>query len=155
MSLRRKRATFQQLSELERGRLIDLREGGLSYRAIASHMQRNSSAVISIWTQCIDDSQTARKSGNDTDKRRQRAMTDIWFYGLRVRTPLNRTPSRKIIGAYAYNRHMDTGTGFLIGSKCFSVTNPTFICSSMVVAFVLDAMSVNAILSGASSATLD
>lgn len=46
MFLRRKRMTFQQLTEFEQGRIIGLREGGFSYREIAAHVQRYYSTVM-------------------------------------------------------------------------------------------------------------
>ncbi|GFX88852.1 transposable element Tc1 transposase [Trichonephila clavipes] len=46
MTPRRNKEKFQQPSEFEQGRIIDLREGGFSYRAIEARVQRNSSTVI-------------------------------------------------------------------------------------------------------------
>ncbi|XP_071039865.1 uncharacterized protein [Parasteatoda tepidariorum] len=64
MSLRRKRASFQQLTESERGIIICLQEAGLSYRAVAARVQRNSSTVMRAWKQCTNECQTTRKSGS-------------------------------------------------------------------------------------------
>ncbi|XP_042895534.1 uncharacterized protein [Parasteatoda tepidariorum] len=64
MPLRRKRARFQQLREFERGRIIGLREAGLSYRAVAARVQRNRSTVMRVWKQWTDECQTTRKSGS-------------------------------------------------------------------------------------------
>ncbi|GFW10143.1 transposable element Tc1 transposase [Trichonephila clavipes] len=47
---------FQQRSEFEWGRIIGLREGGFSYHAIRSSVQRNSSTVMQIWKQWTDNS---------------------------------------------------------------------------------------------------
>ncbi|XP_071042100.1 uncharacterized protein [Parasteatoda tepidariorum] len=64
MPLRRKRARFQQLTEFERGRIIDLREAGLSHRTVAARVQRNRSTVMRVWKQLTDECQTTRKSGS-------------------------------------------------------------------------------------------
>ncbi|XP_042895726.1 uncharacterized protein [Parasteatoda tepidariorum] len=64
MPLRRKRASFQQLTEFERGRIIGLREAGLSYPAVADGVQRNSSTVMRVWRQWTNECQTTRKSGS-------------------------------------------------------------------------------------------
>ncbi|KFM59437.1 Transposable element Tc1 transposase, partial [Stegodyphus mimosarum] len=64
MPRRRKRARFEQLTEFERGRIIGLREAGLSYRAVASRVQRNSSTVMRVWKQWTDECRTTRKSGS-------------------------------------------------------------------------------------------
>ena len=61
MPLRRKRARFEQLTEFERGRIIDLREDGLLYRAVAALVQRYSSTVMRLWKQWTDECRTTRK----------------------------------------------------------------------------------------------
>ncbi|GFX65800.1 transposable element Tc1 transposase [Trichonephila clavipes] len=62
MPLLRNREKFQQLTEFERGRIIGLRERGFSYRAIGTHVQRNSSTVIRVWKQWTDAHRTTRKA---------------------------------------------------------------------------------------------
>nr|XP_042908286.1 uncharacterized protein LOC122271363 [Parasteatoda tepidariorum] len=64
MPLRRKRASFQQLTDFERGRTIGLREAGLSYGADAARVQRNSSTVVCVWKQWTNECQTTWKSGS-------------------------------------------------------------------------------------------
>nr|XP_042907697.1 uncharacterized protein LOC122271223 [Parasteatoda tepidariorum] len=64
MPLRRKSARFQQFTEFERGRIIDLGEAGLSYRVVAARVQRNSSKVMRVWKQWTDECRTTRKSGS-------------------------------------------------------------------------------------------
>ncbi|GFX97702.1 uncharacterized protein TNCV_3065891 [Trichonephila clavipes] len=54
MPTRRNKEKFQQLTEFERGRIIGLREGEFSYRAIGARMQRNSSTVMRVWKQWTD-----------------------------------------------------------------------------------------------------
>ncbi|GFV49335.1 transposable element Tcb2 transposase [Trichonephila clavipes] len=55
---------FEQISEFERGRIVGLREAGLSYRAVAARVQRNSSTIIRVSKQWTDEGRTARKSGS-------------------------------------------------------------------------------------------
>jgi transposase len=50
MPLRRRRSHYQQLTELERGRVIGLREGGFSFRDIAERLGRNVSTVHACWS---------------------------------------------------------------------------------------------------------
>ena len=64
MPLRRKRAKFEQISEFERGRIVGLREAGLSYRAVAARVQRNSSTIMRVWKQWTDEGRRAWKSGS-------------------------------------------------------------------------------------------
>ncbi|GFV52079.1 transposable element Tc1 transposase [Trichonephila clavipes] len=53
---------FEQISEFERGRIVGLREAGLSYRAVAARVQRNSSTNMRVSKQWTDEVRTARKS---------------------------------------------------------------------------------------------
>ncbi|GFX37728.1 transposable element Tc1 transposase [Trichonephila clavipes] len=62
MPRRRKGVKFEQISEFERGRIVGLREAGLSYRAVAARVQRNSSTIMRVSKQWTDDGRTARKS---------------------------------------------------------------------------------------------
>ncbi|GFT95216.1 uncharacterized protein TNCV_3325531 [Trichonephila clavipes] len=55
---------FQQLTEFERMIIMDLREGGFSYRAIGARMQGNSSTVMPVWKQWTDEHRTTRKTGS-------------------------------------------------------------------------------------------
>ncbi|GFV06776.1 transposable element Tcb2 transposase [Trichonephila clavipes] len=64
MPRRRKGAKFEQISEFKRGRIVGLREDGLSYRAVAARVQRNSSTIMRVSKQWTDEGQTARKSGS-------------------------------------------------------------------------------------------
>ncbi|GFV10287.1 transposable element Tc1 transposase [Trichonephila clavipes] len=91
MPRRRKGAKFEQISEFERGRIVGLREAGLSYRAVATRVQRNSSTIMRVSKQWSDEGRTARKSGSGprnvtsaSDNRRLR--------GLYARIPLYRIP---------------------------------------------------------------
>ena len=53
---------FQTLKELKRGRIIVLREGSFSYRAIAALVQRKCFTVIGVWKQWTDENRTTRKT---------------------------------------------------------------------------------------------
>ncbi|GFW71582.1 transposable element Tc3 transposase [Trichonephila clavipes] len=57
-------AKFEQISEFERGKIVGLREVGLSYRAVAARVQRNSSTIMRVSKQWMDEGRTARKSGS-------------------------------------------------------------------------------------------
>ncbi|GFX90755.1 transposable element Tcb2 transposase [Trichonephila clavipes] len=58
------RVKFEQISVFERGRIVGLREAGLSYRAVAARVQRNSSTIMRVSKQWTDEGRTARKSGS-------------------------------------------------------------------------------------------
>ncbi|GFV49784.1 transposable element Tc1 transposase [Trichonephila clavipes] len=64
MPRRRKGAKFEQIWEFERGRIVVLREAGLSYLAVAVRVQRNSSTIMRVSKQWTDEGRTARKSGS-------------------------------------------------------------------------------------------
>ncbi|GFW24786.1 hypothetical protein TNCV_1960531 [Trichonephila clavipes] len=72
MSPRRKKEKFQQLTEFERGRIAGIREGGFPYLAIGAHVQRNSSTVMRVRQQWIEEPQTTQKSGNGQTKNEHR-----------------------------------------------------------------------------------
>ncbi|GFX12488.1 uncharacterized protein TNCV_2929821 [Trichonephila clavipes] len=62
MPSRRNKKKFQQLTELERGRIIGLQEGGFSYLAIGTRVQRNSSRKMRVWKHWTDEHRTTRKT---------------------------------------------------------------------------------------------
>ncbi|GFT60534.1 transposable element Tc1 transposase [Trichonephila clavipes] len=67
MPCRRKGAKFEQISEFERGKIVGLREAGLSYRAVAARVQRNSSTIMRVSKQWTDEGRAARKSGSEPE----------------------------------------------------------------------------------------
>ncbi|GFV77667.1 uncharacterized protein TNCV_616871 [Trichonephila clavipes] len=73
MPSRLNKEEFQQLKEFERGRIISIREGGLSHRALGTRVQRNSTTVIRVWKQWADEHRTTRK----TDSGRRKVTTVI------------------------------------------------------------------------------
>ncbi|GFW15964.1 transposable element Tcb2 transposase [Trichonephila clavipes] len=74
-------AKFEQISEFERGRIIGLREAGLSYRAVATRVQRNSSTIMRDSKKWTDEGRTARKFGsgprNVTSARDERRLEQM------------------------------------------------------------------------------
>ncbi|GFT76023.1 uncharacterized protein TNCV_1255331 [Trichonephila clavipes] len=60
--VRRNNEKFQQLTEFEWGRIIGLREGGFSYRAIGALVQWNSFIVMRVSKQWTDEHRTTRKT---------------------------------------------------------------------------------------------
>ncbi|GFU70125.1 uncharacterized protein TNCV_5057191 [Trichonephila clavipes] len=72
MPPRRNKEKFLQLTEFERERIIGLREGGFSYHAIGTRLQRNSSTVMRIWKRWIDEHRTNRR----TDSGRQKVTSE-------------------------------------------------------------------------------
>ncbi|GFS89744.1 transposable element Tc1 transposase [Trichonephila clavipes] len=58
----------QQLTEFERGRIIGLREGEFSYRAIGARVQPNNSTVMRVWKQWTDEHRTTRETGSGRRK---------------------------------------------------------------------------------------
>ncbi|GFW78016.1 transposable element Tc1 transposase [Trichonephila clavipes] len=68
MPPRRNKEKLQQITEFKRGRIIDLREGGFSYRAIGARVQRNSSTVMRVWKHWTNEPRTVRKTGSERRK---------------------------------------------------------------------------------------
>ncbi|GFW48654.1 transposable element Tc1 transposase [Trichonephila clavipes] len=68
MPPRRNKEKFQQLTKLERRKIIGLQEGGFSYREIRAREQRNSSTAMRIWKQWTDELRISRKTGNGRRK---------------------------------------------------------------------------------------
>ncbi|GFS76421.1 uncharacterized protein TNCV_1620551 [Trichonephila clavipes] len=64
MPSRRNKEKFQQLTEFERWRIIGLREGRFSYRAIGARVHRNNSIVMPVWKQWADEHRKTRKNGS-------------------------------------------------------------------------------------------
>jgi transposase len=103
----RRRPNFRQLSDFEPGRIVVLREGGLSFRQIAARLNRSVSAVLNcyhVWSE-EGREQRARRSGRprqttaSQDRRLRllavrdrfsttRSIADQWFgeEGRRVST---------------------------------------------------------------------
>ena len=64
----RQKEIFQQLTEFDQRRIIDLRKLGFSYRTVAARVQRNSSTVMRFLKQWTDENQTTRKIGSGRRK---------------------------------------------------------------------------------------
>ncbi|GFV84918.1 transposable element Tc1 transposase [Trichonephila clavipes] len=90
-----RRLKFVQISEFERGRIVGLREAGLSYRAVAARVQRNSSTIMRVSKQWTDEGRTAEKSAsgpqNVTSAREDRRLVRM--------AQTNRTASSRQLAA--------------------------------------------------------
>ncbi|GFU46202.1 hypothetical protein TNCV_2155381 [Trichonephila clavipes] len=102
-------------------RIVGLREAGLSYRAVAARVQRNSSTIMRVSKQWTDSSKSVSGPPKcDVSSRRQ-------------------TPgflSRKTIAACGYTGPMCIGAGALNGSRSSFLTNPASSCGTMMAEFV-------------------
>ena len=74
MPHRRERAQYQQVSALERGRMLGLREEGLSYRDIESRTGNAAMTVILEWNQWREVGRTQRRA--DTGPRNVNTVRD-------------------------------------------------------------------------------
>ncbi|GFW36882.1 transposable element Tc1 transposase [Trichonephila clavipes] len=136
MPCRRKGAKFEQISEFERGKIVGLREAGLSYRAVAARVQRNSSTIMRVSKQWTDEGRTARKSGSGPrnvmsapDDRRlvRMAQTDRPASSRQLAAQWSTATgflSRKTIATCVYNGPMCIEAGVLIGSRSSFLTIP-------------------------------
>ena len=100
MPLRRQRRQYQQLNEFERGRVIGLREGGLSFRAIAERLGRNVSTVHACWRQWSREGTMSRRPGSGAT----RATTARDDRRIRRMAVANRTASAAEITASVGSR---------------------------------------------------
>ncbi|GFU89637.1 transposable element Tc1 transposase [Trichonephila clavipes] len=130
MPCRRKGAKFEQISEFEQGKIVGLREAGLSYGAVAARVQRNSSAIMRVSKQWTDEGRAARKSGsrpqNVTSAPDERRLVQIMAQTDRTASSrklaaqwstATRFLSRKTIATCGYNGPMCIGAGVLIGCR--------------------------------------
>ncbi|GFV72776.1 uncharacterized protein TNCV_1232901 [Trichonephila clavipes] len=155
MPPRRNKEKFQQLTEFERGGIIDLREGGFSYRAIGARVQRNSTTEMRVWKQWTDEHQTTRKTGSGRRKvTSARDDQHLFRMAMNDRTASSGqlaarwstatgSPSRQTIDGCVCNWLMNTEPDRLICSKLSFQINRALICGTMMAAFVLDAMPEN------------
>ena len=63
MPRRRERAQYQQVSAFERGRMVGLREAGLSYRDIAARTGHAATTVMRVCNQWREEGRTQRRAG--------------------------------------------------------------------------------------------
>ena len=59
---RREKAQYQQVSAFERGRMVGLREAGLSYSDIAARTGHAAKTVMRVWNQLREESRTQRRA---------------------------------------------------------------------------------------------
>ncbi|GFX17109.1 uncharacterized protein TNCV_4266351 [Trichonephila clavipes] len=141
MHPRRNKEKFQQLTEFERGKNIGLREG-FSYHAIGACVQRNSSIVMRVLKQWTGEHRTKNWQ-----------WTTEGGVSARRSTPAthNGSPSRETVDCCVCNGLMSSEPGKLIGTKLPFQMNHASICETMMTAFVLDGMPVNAAFQSALS----
>ena len=63
MPRRRERAQYQQVSAFERGRMVGLREAGLSYRDIEARTRHAAPTVMRVWNPWREEDRTQRRAG--------------------------------------------------------------------------------------------
>ena len=63
MPRRRESVQYQQVSAFERGRMVGLREVGLSYLDIAARTGQAATAVMRVWNQWREEGFTQRRAG--------------------------------------------------------------------------------------------
>ena len=61
---RRRRKSYQQITEFAQGSIISVREGGFSYRENAACTQCNATTVIHIWKKWTEENQARWKPGS-------------------------------------------------------------------------------------------
>ncbi|GFV84291.1 transposable element Tcb1 transposase [Trichonephila clavipes] len=61
MSRRKQRSAFDQVSEFDRGRIVDYRDCGLSFREIGSRVGRNQTTVMRICDSWMQEGTTDRR----------------------------------------------------------------------------------------------
>ena len=63
MPRQRERAQYQQVSTFKLGRIVGLREAGLSYRDIAARTGHAATTVTRVWNQWREEGHTQRQAG--------------------------------------------------------------------------------------------
>ena len=63
MPRRRERALYQQMSASERGRMVGLREAGLSYCDITARTGHSALTVMRVWEQWREEDRTQGRAG--------------------------------------------------------------------------------------------
>ena len=69
MPRRHERTQYQQVSAFERGRMVGLREAGLSCHGIAARTGHAVTTVMRVWNQWREDGRTQRRARNVTTTR--------------------------------------------------------------------------------------
>ena len=73
MPRRRESTQYQQVSAFERGRMVGLREAGLSNHDIAARTGHAATTVMRVWNQWREEGRTQRRSGTGP-----RSVTTAW-----------------------------------------------------------------------------
>ena len=102
MPRRRERAQYQQVSACERGRMIILREAGLSYSNIPARTGHAATTVMRVWNQWREEGRMHKRAG--TGPRNVTTARDV--RDLVRMAVTNRTASFKVL-----TRRWSTATG--------------------------------------------
>lgn len=102
MPRRRQREPYRHVSGFERGRMVGLREAGLSYRAIAVRTGHAATTVMRVWKQWTDEGRTQRRAGSGP-RNRTTARDDRHLVRMAI---TDRTASSTVLA-----RHWNTATG--------------------------------------------
>ncbi|XP_066254330.1 uncharacterized protein [Euwallacea similis] len=83
---------FHQLSEFERGRIVGLREAGLSFREIATRLNRSVNTIVRCCQGWFEEGQTGRRTGTGRPRRTtERQDRRLRIMALRDRFVSSRT----------------------------------------------------------------
>ena len=89
---RRERAQYQQVSAFERGRMVGVREVGLSYPDIAARSGHAAITIMRVWNQWREEGRTQRRAGtgprNVTTARDDRHLIHLAVTDLSVESTL-------------------------------------------------------------------
>ncbi|GFW57997.1 transposable element Tc1 transposase [Trichonephila clavipes] len=107
MPPRRNKEKFQQLTVLERWRIIGLREGGFFCHAVGARVQCNSSTVMRVWKQWTDEHRTTRKTRSG--RRKVTSACDVEHL-LRMTVNYRTASSRQLAARWS------TATGVLMSA---------------------------------------
>ncbi|GFY02071.1 uncharacterized protein TNCV_5099321 [Trichonephila clavipes] len=156
MPPRQNKEKFQQRTEFERGGIMGLREGLFSYHAIGGRVHWNSSTVIRVWKQWIDEHQTTRRIGSGRWKAVGSTLvycyrsTNVGFVNVCCTLDCVQgclytgSPSWQNIDGCVCIELMIPEPGKLIRTKLSFKMNHASMCETMMAAFVLDVILVNA-----------
>lgn len=97
----RRQANFHQLSEFDRGRIVGMREAGLSFREIATRTNRSVSTVAGCCRAWIQEGRTRRARGTG----RRRRTTDRQDRRLRLLALRDRFTSTRAIADQWFTEH--------------------------------------------------
>ena len=127
MPRRRLRTRFVNLSEFDRGRIIRMREAGMSTRAVAERVGRNQSTVVRVWHHWTQDGTATRRpvTGRPrvTTEREDRrivrmATSSRTMTATQIRSVITTSVSRRTVN----NRLLQSGLCSRIPMRCLPLT---------------------------------